>query len=200
MTTHTPRTAHITRNTAETQISISLNLDGTGQSELDTGVPFFDHMLEQIARHGLFDLTIKCKGDTHIDDHHSVEDVGIALGQALKQALGDKKGIRRYGHFYAPLDESLSRVVVDISGRAGLHMDVPFTRAYVGKMDVDLFSEFFYGLVNHAMITLHIDNLKGKNSHHQIESVFKALARALRQACEMDERAGDRLPSTKEML
>lgn len=198
--TTTPRIAHITRNTAETQISIELNLDGTGISNLDTGVPFFDHMLEQIARHGLFDLTIKCTGDTHIDDHHSVEDVGIALGQALKQALGDKKGIRRYGHFYAPLDESLSRVVVDISGRPGLHMDIPFTRAYVGKMDVDLFSEFFYGLVNHAMITLHIDNIKGKNSHHQIESVFKALARALRQACEYDERAGDRLPSTKEFL
>lgn len=197
---HAPRIAHITRNTAETQISISLNLDGTGQSELDTGVPFFDHMLEQIARHGLIDLTIKCTGDTHIDDHHSVEDVGIAFGQALKQALGDKKGIRRYGHFYAPLDESLSRVVVDISGRPGLHMDIPFTRAYVGKMDVDLFSEFFYGLVNHAMITLHIDNIKGKNSHHQIESVFKALARALRMACEYDDRAGDRLPSTKEFL
>ena len=200
MTTHTPRTASITRNTAETQISIRLNLDGTGQANLDTGVPFFDHMLEQIARHGLIDLDIKCTGDTHIDDHHSVEDVGIALGQALKQALGDKKGIRRYGHFYAPLDESLSRVVVDISGRPGLHMDVPFTRAYVGKMDVDLFSEFFYGFVNHAMITLHIDNLKGKNSHHQIESVFKALARALRQACEYDERLGARLPSTKELL
>lgn len=195
-----PRTAQISRNTAETQIFVSINIDGTGISKLDTGVPFLDHMLEQITRHGLFDLEIKCTGDTHIDDHHSVEDVGIALGQALKIALGDKKGIRRYGHFYAPLDESLSRVVVDISGRPGLHMDVPFTRSHIGTMDVDLFSEFFYGLVNHAFITLHIDNLKGKNSHHQIESVFKALARALRMAVEYDERALNQLPSTKELL
>ena len=194
------RAANITRNTAETQISVYLNIDGTGVGEIDTGVPFLDHMLEQITRHGLFDLTVKCQGDTHIDDHHSVEDTGIAIGQALKQALGDKKGIRRYGHFYAPLDASLSRVVVDISGRPSLHMNVPFTRSHVGKMDVDLFSEFFYGLVNNAAITLHIDNLKGQNSHHQIESVFKALARALRMACELDVRAGDKLPSTKEML
>ena len=194
------RVANITRNTAETQISVYLNIDGTGVGEIDTGVPFLDHMLEQITRHGLFDLTVKCQGDTHIDDHHSVEDTGIAIGQALKQALGDKKGIRRYGHFYAPLDESLSRVVVDISGRPSLHMNVPFTRSHVGKMDVDLFSEFFYGLVNNAAFTLHIDNLKGQNSHHQIESVFKALARALRMACELDVRAGDKLPSTKEML
>lgn len=195
-----PRTAQISRNTAETQIFVAINIDGTGKSQLDTGVPFLDHMLEQITRHGLFDLTINCTGDTHIDDHHSVEDIGIALGQALKIALGDKKGIRRYGHFYAPLDESLSRVVVDISGRPSLHMNVPFTRAYVGKLDVDLFSEFFYGLVNNAAITLHIDNLKGKNSHHQIESVFKALARALRMACEIDERANGALPSTKNLL
>ena len=186
------RTATITRNTAETQISVSINLDGTGQGVLDTGVPFLDHMLDQIKRHGLIDLDVKCVGDTHIDDHHSVEDVGIAIGQALKAALGDKKGIRRYGHFYAPLDE--------ISGRPGLHMDVPFTRSHIGTMDVDLFSEFFYGLVNHAFITLHIDNLKGKNSHHQIESVFKALARALRMAVEYDERALNQLPSTKELL
>lgn len=196
----TARTATITRNTAETQISVSINLDGTGQGVLDTGVPFLDHMLDQIKRHGLIDLDVKCVGDTHIDDHHSVEDVGIAIGQALKAALGDKKGIRRYGHFYAPLDESLSRVVVDISGRPGLHMQVPFTRSQIGTMDVDLFSEFFYGLVNHAFITLHIDNLKGKNSHHQIESVFKALARALRMAVEYDPRAAGVLPSTKEML
>lgn len=196
----TQRIASITRNTAETKISVQLNIDGTGQGELDTGVPFLDHMLDQIVRHGLFDLSVYCDGDTHIDDHHSVEDVGIAIGQALKVALGDKKGIGRYGHFYAPLDESLSRVVVDISGRPGLHMDVPFTRAYVGKLDVDLFSEFFYGLVNHAGITLHIDNLKGKNSHHQIESVFKAFARALRMACQIDPRACDSLPSTKNVL
>lgn len=195
-----PRTASISRNTAETQISVAINLDGTGAGVIDTGVPFLDHMLDQIKRHGLIDLDIKCVGDTHIDDHHSVEDVGIALGQALHIALGDKKGIRRYGHFYAPLDESLSRVVVDISGRPGLHMDVPFTRAMIGTMDVDLFSEFFYGLVNHAAITLHIDNLKGKNSHHQIESVFKALARALRMAVEYDPRAAGKLPSTKELL
>ena len=194
------RTATITRNTAETQISVSINLDGTGQGVLDTGVPFLDHMLDQIKRHGLIDLDVKCVGDTHIDDHHSVEDVGIAIGQALKAALGDKKGIRRYGHFYAPLDESLSRVVVDISGRPGLHMDVPFTRSHIGTMDVDLFSEFFYGLVNHAFITLHIDNLKGKNSHHQIESVFKALARALRMACEADPRAEGMIASTKGSL
>ncbi|MDO5651844.1 MAG: imidazoleglycerol-phosphate dehydratase HisB [Moraxella sp.] len=196
----TPRTAHITRNTAETQISVAINLDGTGTGVIDTGVPFLDHMLDQIKRHGLIDLDITCKGDTHIDDHHSVEDVGITLGQAFAKAIGDKKGICRYGHFYAPLDESLSRVVVDISGRPSLHMDVPFTRARIGTFDVDLFSEFFYGFVNHAMITLHIDNLKGKNSHHQIESVFKALARALRMAVSMDERTGDRLPSTKEAL
>ena len=194
------RIASITRNTAETQISVRINLDGTGAGVLDTGVPFLDHMLDQIKRHGLIDLDIKCTGDTHIDDHHSVEDVGITLGQAFAEAIGDKKGIRRYGHFYAPLDESLSRAVVDISGRAGLHMDIPFTRSHIGSFDVDLFSEFFYGFVNHAMITIHLDNLKGKNSHHQIESAFKAFARALRMAVEYDARAGDRLPSTKEAL
>ncbi len=194
------RSATIHRDTAETQITVSINLDGTGQGVLDTGVPFLDHMLDQIKRHGLIDLDIKCTGDTHIDDHHSVEDVGITLGQAFKQAIGDKKGIRRYGHFYAPLDESLSRAVVDISGRPGLHMDIAFTRSHIGTFDVDLFSEFFYGFVNHAMVTVHLDNLKGKNSHHQIESAFKAFARALRMAVEYDERAGDRLPSTKEAL
>lgn len=194
------RTASVERNTAETQIRVSVNLDGTGQGVLDTGVPFLNHMLDQIKRHGLFDLDIKCIGDTHIDDHHSVEDVGITLGQAFAQALGDKKGIRRYGHFYAPLDESLSRAVVDISGRPGLHMDIPFTRAHVGSFDVDLFSEFFQGFVNHALMTVHLDNIRGKNSHHQIESTFKAFARALRMACEYDERALNRLPSTKEAL
>ncbi len=194
------RTATVERNTAETQITVSINLDGTGQGTIDTGVPFLDHMLDQIKRHGLIDMDIKCNGDTHIDDHHSVEDVGITLGQAFKQAIGNKKGIVRYGHFYAPLDESLSRAVVDISGRPGLHMDIPFTRAMIGTFDVDLFSEFFYGFVNHAMITVHLDNLKGKNSHHQIESTFKAFARALRMAVEYDERALDRLPSTKESL
>ena len=200
MTQRQPRIATVARNTAETQISVTINLDGTGLGTIDTGVPFLDHMLDQIKRHGLIDMDITCNGDTHIDDHHSVEDVGITLGQAFKQAIGDKKGIVRYGHFYAPLDESLSRAVVDISGRPGLHMDVPFTRSHIGTMDVDLFSEFFYGLVNHAFITLHIDNLKGKNSHHQIESVFKALARALRMAVEYDERALNQLPSTKELL
>ncbi len=196
----TSRTATVERNTAETQIKVSINLDGTGEGVLETGVPFLDHMLEQIKRHGLIDLDVHCVGDTHIDDHHSVEDIGITIGQAFAQAIGDKKGIRRYGHFYAPLDESLSRVVIDISGRPSLHMDIPFTRSHVGSFDVDLFSEFFYGFVNHAWVTLHIDNLRGKNSHHQIESVFKAFARALRMAVEYDERALDRLPSTKEAL
>lgn len=196
----TARIAMVTRNTAETQICVTVNLDGTGKGKLDTGVPFLDHMLDQIKRHGLFDLDITCQGDTHIDDHHSVEDVGITLGQAFAQALGDKKGIRRYGHFYAPLDESLSRAVVDISGRPGLHMDIPFTRSHVGTFDVDLFGEFFQGFVNHALMTVHLDNLKGKNSHHQIESTFKAFARALRMACEYDERALDSLPSTKNAL
>lgn len=195
-----PRIASIERNTAETQIKVTINLDGTGIGVINTGVPFLDHMLDQIKRHGLIDLDIQCIGDTHIDDHHSVEDVGITLGQAFKQAIGDKKGIVRYGHFYAPLDESLSRAVVDISGRPSLHMDIAFTRARVGNFDVDLLSEFFYGFVNHAMITVHLDNLKGKNTHHQIESAFKAFARALRMAVEYDQRALDRLPSTKESL
>lgn len=194
------RIATVERITAETQITVTVNLDGTGQGKVDTGVPFLDHMIDQIKRHGLFDLDITCKGDTFIDDHHSVEDTGITLGQAFAKALGDKKGIRRYGHFYAPLDEALSRAVVDISGRPGLHMDIPFTRAYVGKFDVDLFSEFFFGFVNHAWMTVHLDNLKGKNSHHQIESTFKAFARALRMACEYDMRALHTLPSTKEAL
>lgn len=196
----TSRIASVKRHTAETQIKVTVNLDGTGQGTIETGVPFLDHMLEQIKRHGLFDLDIHCTGDTHIDDHHSVEDTGITLGQAFAKALGNKKGIRRYGHFYAPLDESLSRAVVDISGRPGLHMDIPFTRSHVGSFDVDLFSEFFFGFVNHAMMTVHLDNLKGKNSHHQIESAFKAFARALRMACEYDQRALDTLPSTKEAL
>ena len=194
------RVASVERNTAETQVSVTVNLDGTGQGKIDTGVPFLDHMLDQIKRHGLFDLDITCKGDTYIDDHHSVEDTGITLGQAFAKALGDKKGIRRYGHFYAPLDESLTRAVVDISGRPGLHMDIPFTRSHVGTFDVDLFSEFFFGFVNHAWMTVHLDNLKGKNSHHQIECTFKAFARALRMACEYDECALNTLPSTKEAL
>lgn len=192
------RTATVERNTAETQVTCTVNLDGTGQGTVDTGVPFLDHMIDQIKRHGLFDLDIKCTGDTFIDDHHSVEDTGITLGQAFNKALGDKKGIRRYGHFYAPLDEALTRAVVDLSGRPGLHMDIPFTRSHVGNFDVDLFSEFFYGFVNHSWMTVHLDNLKGKNSHHQIESTFKAFARALRMACEYDERALNTLPSTKE--
>lgn len=192
------RIATVERITAETQVTCTVNLDGTGQGVVDTGVPFLDHMIDQIKRHGLFDLEIKCNGDTFIDDHHSVEDTGITLGQAFNKALGDKKGIRRYGHFYAPLDESLTRAVVDLSGRPGLHMDIPFTRSHVGNFDVDLFSEFFYGFVNHSWMTVHLDNLKGKNSHHQIESTFKAFARALRMACEYDERALNTLPSTKE--
>ena len=194
------RTASVERNTLETQITVKINLDGTGKSKFDTGVPFLEHMMDQIARHGLIDLDITCNGDTHIDDHHTVEDCGITLGQAFAKALGDKKGLRRYGHFYAPLDESLSRAVVDLSGRPGLFMDIPFTRAMIGRFDVDLFSEFFQGFVNHALMTVHIDNLKGKNSHHQIESVFKAFARALRMACEIDPRATNTIASTKGSL
>lgn len=196
----TQRICEVVRNTNETKIKVRLNLDGTGQGTLNTGVPFLDHMIDQIKRHGLFDIDIHCDGDLEIDDHHTVEDCGITLGQAFAQALGDKKGIRRYGHFYAPLDESLSRVVVDISGRPGLFMDIPFTRARIGSFDVDLFSEFFQGFVNHALMTLHIDNLKGKNSHHQIESTFKAFARALRMACEADPRAAGTIASTKGSL
>lgn len=194
------RVSEVVRNTSETQIRARVNLDGTGAGVLNTGVPFLDHMIDQIKRHGLFDIDIECKGDLEIDDHHTVEDCGITLGQAFAKALGDKKGIRRYGHFYAPLDEALSRVVVDISGRPGLFMDIPFTRARIGTFDVDLFSEFFQGFVNHALMTLHIDNLKGKNSHHQIESVFKAFARALRMACEQDPRAAGTIASTKGSL
>jgi len=194
------RKARVERNTLETQITVEINLDGTGKSSFDTGVPFLEHMMDQIARHGLVNLNIVCKGDLHIDDHHTVEDIGITLGQAFKQAVGDKKGIRRYGHAYVPLDEALSRVVIDLSGRPGLAMDVPYTRATVGGFDVDLFEEFFHGFVNHSMVTLHIDNLKGKNTHHQIETVFKAFGRALRVAVEMDERMAGITPSTKGAL
>lgn len=194
------RVVTVTRNTSETQITISLNLDGTGQSRFDTGVPFLEHMLDQIARHSLIDLDITCKGDLHIDDHHTVEDIGITLGQALKQALGDKSGIRRYGHAYVPLDEALSRVVIDLSGRPGLVYNLDFTRAWIGKFDVDLFSEFFHGLVNHSMMTLHIDNLSGINAHHQAETVFKAFGRALRMAVEYDPRMVGQMPSTKGTL
>ena len=194
------RKARVERNTLESQITVEIDLDGTGKSSFDTGVPFLEHMMDQIARHGLVDLTIKSTGALHIDDHHTVEDIGITLGQAFKQAVGDKKGIRRYGHAYVPLDEALSRVVIDLSGRPGLAMDVPYTRASVGGFDVDLFEEFFHGFVNHSMVTLHIDNLKGKNTHHQIETVFKAFGRALRMAIEMDERMAGITPSTKGSL
>ena len=193
------RTASINRNTLETQITVEINLDGTGASELDTGVPFFDHMLDQIARHGLIDLKVKAVGDLQIDAHHTVEDTGIVLGEALREAIGDKKGLTRYGHFYAPLDEALSRVVVDLSGRPGLYTDVTYTRARIGDFDVDLLQEFFQALVNHARITLHIDNLKGKNAHHQAESIFKALGRALRMAVSHDPRQSG-TPSTKGAL
>ena len=196
----TARRAEVVRNTKETQITAAVNLDGTGIGHLHTGMPFLDHMLDQIVRHGLIDISITCTGDTEIDDHHSAEDCGITLGQAFAQAIGDKKGIRRYGHAYTPLDEALSRVVVDISGRPGLEFHVPFTRASVGGFDVDLFYEFFQGFVNHANVTLHIDNLRGRNTHHQIESVFKAFARALRQAVEIDARMAGQTPSTKGSL
>jgi len=194
------RTAEVTRNTAETRISVGINLDGTGKASLATGIGFFDHMLDQIARHGLIDLDIRCEGDLHIDGHHTVEDVGITLGQAFAVAVGDKRGIRRYGHAYVPLDEALSRVVVDFSGRPGLHMDVPFTSGMVGAFDTQLTFEFFQGFVNHAGVTLHIDNLKGVNAHHQAETVFKAFARALRAALERDPRAVGVIPSTKGSL
>ena len=195
-----PRIAELARNTAETQISVRVNLDGSGVSRLHTGIGFFDHMLDQIARHGLIDLDIDAEGDLHIDGHHTVEDVGITLGQAVHQAMGDKKGIRRYGHAYVPLDEALSRVVVDFSGRPGLVMDVPFKAAMIGSFDSQLVHEFFQGFVNHAFVTLHIDNLKGENAHHQCESVFKAFARALRMALEFDPRALGSIPSTKGSL
>lgn len=194
------RTATITRNTLETQITVSVNLDGTGKNDFETGVPFLDHMMDQISRHGLIDLTVKAKGDLHIDDHHTVEDIGITLGQAFAEAVGDKKGMVRYGHSYVPLDEALSRVVIDFSGRPGLEYNVPFTRGSIGRFDVDLFSEFFHGFVNHAKVTLHIDNLKGANSHHQAETVFKAFGRALRMALSKDERMAGMMPSTKGCL
>ena len=194
------RQVDVTRNTSETQIQITLNLDGTGKAELASGVPFLDHMLDQIARHGMIDLKVVAKGDTHIDDHHTVEDVGITLGQAIAKAVGDKAGITRYGHSYVPLDETLSRVVIDFSGRPGLEFHVPFTRARVGDFDVDLSIEFFRGFVNHAGVTLHIDNLRGVNAHHQIETVFKAFGRALRMALTPDPRAAGQVPSTKGSL
>ena len=194
------RNVDVTRNTSETKIQIALNLDGTGKAQLNSGVPFLDHMLDQIARHGMIDLAVTAKGDTHIDDHHTVEDVGITLGQAIAKAVGDKKGITRYGHSYVPLDETLSRVVIDFSGRPGLEFHVPFTRARVGDFDVDLTIEFFRGFVNHAGVTLHIDNIRGINAHHQIETVFKAFGRALRMALELDPRASGVIPSTKGSL
>ncbi|WP_420223670.1 imidazoleglycerol-phosphate dehydratase HisB [Pigmentiphaga litoralis] len=194
------RSAEITRNTNETRIRVSVNLDGTGKQKLNSGVPFLDHMMDQIARHGMFDIEVDCDGDLHIDDHHTVEDIGITMGQAFAQAAGTKAGLRRYGHAYVPLDEALSRVVVDFSGRPGLEYNVPFTRAMIGRFDVDLAREFFQGFVNHALITLHIDNLKGSNSHHQCETVFKAFGRALRMALEVDPRAGSSIPSTKGVL
>ena len=194
------RTAEVISNTAETRIKVRLNLDGTGQQSLATGVPFLDHMLDQIARHGLVDLFIEAQGDLHIDAHHTVEDIGITLGQAFARAVGDKRGIRRYGHAYVPLDEALSRVVIDLSGRPGLIWQVDFRRAMIGSFDVDLVHEFFQGFVNHAQVTLHVDNLRGDNAHHQCETVFKAFARALRMAIEPDPRLEGRIPSTKEAL
>ena len=194
------RTADVTRNTKETQIRVAINLDGKGESKLDSGIPFLDHMIDQIARHGMIDIELKATGDLHIDAHHTVEDIGIALGQAVTKALGDKTGIRRYGHAYVPLDEALSRVAIDLSGRPGLEYHINFTRARVGEFDVDLFYEFFQGFVNHALCSLHVDNLRGVNSHHQIETVFKAFGRALRMGCELDARAAGILPSTKGTL
>ena len=194
------RTATVSRDTLETQITASVNLDGTGKATFDTGVPFLEHMMDQIARHGLIDLDIKAKGDLHIDDHHTVEDIGITLGMAFNEAVGDKRGIVRYGHSYVPLDEALSRVVIDFSGRPSLIQDVNYTRGSVGGFDVDLFSEFFHGFVNHAKVTLHIDNLRGDNTHHQAETIFKAFGRALRMALSQDERMAGVMPSTKGTL
>lgn len=194
------RTGEVVRNTNETQIRVAVDLDGSGQARLSTGIGFFDHMLDQIARHGLIDLEIEAKGDLHIDGHHTVEDVGITFGQAFARAIGDKKGVRRYGHAYVPLDEALSRVVVDLSGRPGLEWHVAFTRATIGTFDVELVHEFFQGFANHAGVTLHIDNLRGENSHHQCETIFKAFARALRMASESDPRTADVVPSTKGSL
>ena len=197
---HEPRTAEVSRDTAETQITVSVNLDGHGQAELNTGIGFFDHMLEQIARHGLIDLKVRAKGDLHIDGHHTVEDVGITLGQAVRKAVGDKRGITRYGHSYVPLDEALSRVVIDFSGRPGLVLDAHFTSGMVGAFDTQLIHEFFQGFVNHALVTLHIDNLKGANAHHQAETMFKAFGRALCMALERDPRMAGTIPSTKGTL
>ena len=194
------RAARVARKTAETDIVVDLDLDGTGRADLATGVPFLDHMLDQIARHGMVDLTVQATGDLHIDAHHTVEDIGITLGQAFKAAVGDKKGVTRYGHAYVPLDEALSRVVIDLSGRPGLEFHVPFTRAMIGTFDVDLAHEFFQGFVNHAQVTLHVDNLRGENAHHQCETVFKAFGRALRMAVSPDSRAGTTIPSTKGAL
>ena len=194
------RSATVKRDTLETQITATVNLDGTGQSHFATGVPFLEHMMDQIARHGMMDLEVKAKGDTHIDDHHTVEDIGITIGQAVKQAIGDKKGIRRYGHAYVPLDEALSRVVIDFSGRPGLVMNAEFTSAQVGNFQTELCYEFFQGFVNHAMVTLHIDNLRGQNARHQIETIFKAFGRALRMAMELDPRSAGVTPSTKGAL
>ncbi len=196
----TSRIAEVERNTAETQIKVRLNLDGSGKQKLATGIAFFDHMLDQIARHGLIDLEVHAFGDLHIDGHHTVEDIGITMGQAFAKAIGDKKGVRRYGHAYVPLDEALSRVVIDLSGRPGLIFNVPFTRAMIGNFDVDLVHEFFQGFVNHALVSVHIDNLRGDNAHHQSETVFKAFARALRMAVEPDPRQGGVIPSTKGSL
>ena len=194
------RTATVSRDTAETKITVTLNLDGTGQSKLATGIGFFDHMLDQIARHGLIDLDVQCMGDLHIDGHHTVEDVGICIGQAVRQAVGDKKGLTRYGHSYVPLDEALSRVVVDFSGRPGLALNAQFTAGMIGQLDTQLIHEFFQGFVNHAHVTLHIDNLKGINAHHQAETIFKAFGRALRMALTPDPRMAGTVPSTKGVL
>ncbi|HEY9546034.1 MAG TPA: imidazoleglycerol-phosphate dehydratase HisB [Solimonas sp.] len=194
------RTARIERNTRETQIRVEINLDGTGEARLASGIPFLDHMLDQIARHGLIDLVVEAKGDREIDDHHTVEDIGITLGQAFDKAVGDKKGLVRYGHSYVPLDEALSRVVIDLSGRPDLEYFVDFPRARIGEFDVDLFREFFQGFVNHAKVTLHVDNLRGRNAHHIVETIFKAFGRALRIATSRDERLGDVMPSTKGSL
>ncbi|WP_298609857.1 imidazoleglycerol-phosphate dehydratase HisB [uncultured Thiothrix sp.] len=196
----TERIATVERNTLETRISVTVNLDGTGKSSFNTGIPFLEHMLDQVARHGMIDLTITCQGDRHIDDHHSVEDIGITLGQALNKAVGDKKGLRRYGHAYVPLDEALSRVVIDFSGRPGIEHHADYRRSHIGQFDTDLFFEFFQGFVNHALVTLHIDNLRGHNAHHIAETIFKAFGRALRMALELDPRMAGIMPSTKGSL
>lgn len=196
----TERIATVERNTLETRISVTVNLDGTGKSSFNTGIPFLEHMLDQVARHGMIDLTITCQGDRHIDDHHSVEDIGITLGQALHKAVGDKKGLRRYGHAYVPLDEALSRVVIDFSGRPGIEHHADYRRSHIGQFDTDLFFEFFQGFVNHALVTLHIDNLRGHNAHHIAETIFKAFGRALRMALELDPRMAGIMPSTKGSL